>query len=332
MLFALGACVGDSSTVAPDDDQQTSGWESVAVTTDDGAVRIEKVSYRSNGLRVWGQICRPAAAGRHPVYIYTHGGFGGITDGLGMTWNGGACRDLAAEGWIVVVPAYRGEDGSEGRIEVCLGEVDDVLEMTRITLAQSYSDPSRVGVVGASHGGCVMLRALQRGLPAQIGVNIFGPADWASVYRYWEAQTSADDSSVEFLRDAIGGTPDEVPDAYRARSPLYFAKDLAAWPGSMLTVHGALDELVPVGDSCALTAAAGGFESYRVDASGAVVTAPPANCSSAITWHAGPLPATWPQRRYFVVYDVSGHGATVPIAPAMLQTAAEFLVAKRAGQ
>ena len=62
---------------------------------------------------------------------------------------------------------YRGEGGSEGRKEVCLGEVDDVLQMLAIADVQPYVKPDRVLMWGGSHGGCVTLRAIERGAPGQ---------------------------------------------------------------------------------------------------------------------------------------------------------------------
>jgi len=287
---------------------------------------IETVAYRSSGLLVLGQVCRPRAPGRHKIYIYAHGGFVGIADGMGMEWNGGQCEALAEQGWVVVVPAYRGEDGSEGAIEVCLGEVDDLMEMTRIVLAQAYADPDRVAIVGASHGGCITLRALQRGLPAQVAVDLFGATDWSSIYHFWLA-TVPTDPSIPFLRDAIGGTPETAPVAYAQRSPLSHA-GLQSWPGSLLIVHGVADEVVPGSNSCAFAAVEASFETYHVDVFGRVVPTAPLGCAGlGQTWLPA-LPPTWSGSRHLVMFDGSGHGATVPIGTQLLATAALYLAAK----
>jgi dipeptidyl aminopeptidase/acylaminoacyl peptidase len=329
LLTALCAC-GDEA--GPDDAPEgdpAPAWESLETTKDTATAVIERVSYRSSGLRIWGQVCRPKTPGPHKVLVYTHGGFTGIADGLGIEWNGGMCEALAESGWVVLASSYRGEDGSEGSIEVCLGEVDDALEMTRIGLAQPYADTARVAVLGASHGGCVALRALQRGLPAQVAVDIFGATDWSHIHDYWEALYGTDDATLALLRDAAGGTPAEVPEAYAARSPLAHAADLASWKGSLLCVHGVLDELVPVADTCGLVDQLGGFRSYHVDETGQTVATPPASCESAVTpWLADEPPAAWPEDRYAVFYDGAGHGAYVPIGDALLADAADFLAAK----
>jgi dipeptidyl aminopeptidase/acylaminoacyl peptidase len=322
---AVAGCAIETETGVDDGKADGLAWETRVVTKVTPAVVIEAVTYRSSGLRVVGQVCRPNAPGRHRVYIYAHGGFAGIADGLGMQWNGGACEALAAEGWVVVVPAYRGEDGSEGTIEICLGEVDDLLEMSRIALAQSYSDPDRVAIVGASHGGCITLRALQRGLRAQVAVDMFGPTDWASVYRFWEAQG---DASIALFHTVIGGTPDELPDAYAQRSPMTFA-GLDRFEGSLLVAHGVADELVPQWNSCALAAVEGNFASYHVDVFQRIVPTAPLGCTAfGQTWEAQPVAPTWPGTRFLAMFDGAGHGATVPIGDALQATAATFLAVK----
>ena len=152
LLGPLCAC-GDDARPPAVGLADRAAWASVETTKETGSAIIERVSYSSSGLRIWGEVCRPAQAGPHRVLVFTHGGFSGITDAFGITWEGGTCEALAESGWVVLASSYRGEDGSDGKIEVCLGEVDDVLEMTRIGLDQPYADPSRVAVLGGSHGG-----------------------------------------------------------------------------------------------------------------------------------------------------------------------------------
>ena len=183
LLLVIGACGDPQITNNPDAasndalvvDAPPPDWESVEVTTDDGVIVIEKVSYRSDGYRIFGQVCRPKAAGAFPVIVNNHGG----AVGLGPEWNGGSCASAARNDLVTVQSSYRGEDGSEGPIELCLGEVTDVLEMMTIALRKPYADPARVVMWGASHGGCVTTRAVQRGAPVLAAVDVFGITDMA---------------------------------------------------------------------------------------------------------------------------------------------------------
>ncbi|HET8647505.1 MAG TPA: prolyl oligopeptidase family serine peptidase, partial [Vicinamibacteria bacterium] len=168
LVLALSSCAD------PNDPSPSPGatWLTTATTFEDNLVRIERVTYRSSGgLRIEGQVCRSTVLGRRPVLVVNHGGF----EGLGGEWNGGLCKTIAQAGYVVIESSYRGEDGSEGRVEFCLGEVDDVLAMLDVALQQPYADRRRVVMWGGSHGGCVTTRAFQRGAPVHAAVDVFGP-------------------------------------------------------------------------------------------------------------------------------------------------------------
>src|SRR5690349_20713989 len=136
LALLLGGCGADDdggggSDGGPDDDPDGGGggeldWETVDVAFENDAVLTEAVTYRSDGLLIHGQVCRPKGDGPYPVIVYNHGGF----QGLGIDPQAGNCVDSATGGYVWIGSSYRGEDGSEGEIEVCLGEVTDVLRMT----------------------------------------------------------------------------------------------------------------------------------------------------------------------------------------------------------
>jgi dienelactone hydrolase len=310
-------------------------WESVTRTTDSQSVIIEKVTYRSNGLRIVGQVCRPPSAGAHPVMIVNHGGFAG----LGDEWNGGVCRQTAAQlGYVVAESSYRGEDGSEGSIELCLGETDDVLRMIDIVLAQPYADRRRVVMWGGSHGGCITTRAFQRGAPVQAAADVFGPNDAAATFAFWQAQvaagsphTAAYQELIDIARRATGGTPSQVPQAYVQRSPVAFAADLARRSEPFMVVHGVQDPLIPVRESCLLASRAGGFGAWHVTANPliSVPTAPEGCEGFSLAWSATPRPVgSWPASRYLLIYDTAGHDFEGLGGVAMVTDVVSFLVTR----
>jgi acetyl esterase/lipase len=329
----------DSGSDSGATDGGTGGWESVETTTDDGAIVIERVTYRSGGLRIFGQVCRPARPGPHPLLIVNHGGFEGIGAG---EWNGGVCANVARmAGWVVAQSSYRGEDGSEGPIEVCLGEVDDVLEMTRIMRSQPYVDPDRIAMTGGSHGGCITLRAIERGAEVALAAALVPATDFAGLHDYWTSSlaggegTPAQETVWRGLRDiveaATGGTPETMPDAYRARSPALFGPELEAFDGPILILGGMTDYLTPYMQQCAMAAAMPGVRAYRVtDATGATTTTAPPGCEG-VEFLAGPRAApSWPDDRYFVLYDDAGHdlGAGTPLGETIGGDWVGFLVAR----
>ena len=334
VLIALtGACGSDDDAVGSDDagtaDAAPQTWEEVEVLFEDGEIVTERVKYRSGGLLIDGQVCRPASGGPFPLVVFNHGGF----MGLGVDSMTGNCVDSARSGFIWIGSSYRGEDASEGEIEVCLGEVDDVLAMLDVALALPYADPGRVFMWGGSHGGCITTRAVQRGAPVHAAADVFGPTDLAENYQFWVDQleagtgpTEAYQQLIEVVDTAIGGPPAEFPDQYQARSPVAFEL-----PASLpfLVTHGTVDELVPVAQSCALIAEAGGFTSFHLDGSQAEVTSSPAGCEDAgVTWTAGPRPTPdWPAGRFLVVYDGLGHSFGGAAGGAMLGDVIGFFTA-----
>jgi dipeptidyl aminopeptidase/acylaminoacyl peptidase len=344
--FALGCSSSpsaseptDAATTTPDvalDTEVDAGppaFTSVEVTKTTDKTIIEKVKYKSGSLTVVGQVCRPKEPGKRKVLIWAHGGF----SGLGMNeWNGGLCEGGANNGWVVIEPSYRGEDGSEGTVEVCLGEVDDTLEMTRIALAQPWADPTKVALLGGSHGGCVALRAVQRGIPVQVAGDVFGVTDWAADWAYWTnarktattAQQGVYDALFKQLRDSTGGSPEEKPAEYAKRSPITFGADLEKFKGDLMMIHGVLDELVIVSDTCRLASTLSTTTALHLDAMGNVLTTKPSGCpESAFAWSSPPKPTTWPAKRYVVIRDGVGHGAWVP-ATGLMEDALWFIAAK----
>lgn len=287
-------------------------WESVEPFYQNALLIRERVSYRSGGLKIYGQLCRPNRAGPFPILVWNHGGFEGL-----MQSDLEACQNFAALGYMALMSSYRGEDGSQGQVEVCQGEVDDVLRMLEIGRSMPYANPSRVAVAGGSHGGCISLRAVQKGAPAQVLVDIYGPSDWAAEHQQLQTLLASGDATQKqtaqtlkpLIESALGGTPARVPQAYQARSPLEYSSTLSNWPGSVLVVHGVQDWLVPVDQSCRLVGAVGGFSSYHISSSNTTLTTAPAGCESAgLSWTGGDLPrGSWAGQRYLLVYDRLGH-------------------------
>jgi len=311
VVLTASGCFSDPPR-PPKTPADSSAWASVETTTELPEVVIEKVSYRSGDLTIYGQVCRPVSGGRHPVLIVNHGGFAGLGD-----WDNpnGNCAVIAKAGWVVAESSYRGEDGSDGRIEVCLGEVDDVLAMVEVIRTQTYADPDRIAMVGVSHGGCITSRAVERDADVDVAVDIAGPADWGPLVKRvkQEAESpSANPALKQHLRDlsgmvekAVDGTPDEVPERYAERSP--DPKKIARWDKPFLIMHGGADQLVPVQQSCALAKQIGGFSAHRLNASGGVETLPPTGCEE-LTWNDAPEAVrAFDADRYFLVYDGIDH-------------------------
>ena len=331
-MIGLLGCTAPVPTVPPD---PKNPWETSAVTFQDAKITVQKVSYRSNGLKVFGQVCRPNGNGPYPILVYNHGGFGG----LGNDWNGDICKSYAGQGYVVMASAYRGEDGSEGRIEVCQGEVDDVLRLLEIGRALPYARSDRAAMLGFSHGGCITTRAVQRGAPVQVMIDFFGPTDWASEFAFVQQQISqttdpgtkaAYQGLLDIVRNAVGGSPTQIPDAYAARSPAWFSSDLATFAGSVLVIHGVMDALVPVAQSCDLVKRVGGFNAYHLSTTQALLVTAPTRCeASSLLWSTADPRGLWDGKRSLMIYDGYGHGNGDGSIPQTVLTDAIGFLAKK---
>jgi dipeptidyl aminopeptidase/acylaminoacyl peptidase len=325
--LATIACRASNSATAGNMDASTPAWESVETTSDDGKVVIQKVSYRSGGLRIWGQVCQPAIGGPFPLLVTNHGGASGMGD-----WNGAYCRGVAQSGVVVIESSYRGEDGSDGAIELCGGEVDDVLAMLDIARTLPEVDAKRVAMWGPSHGGCVTTRAIERGAPVAVAADVFGVVELGTDYAFWRSQLAAGTGPVadyqtliDLADTAIGGPPEQFPDAYRARSATGHVAEL---PPELpfIIAQGGADPLVPPIQSCQLAHALG-IAGHHFDANHNLIATVPPGCEG--TWTQDPAPlGSFAANRYLLVYDTLGHTVDGIVGAALLNDVTMFLLAK----
>ena len=183
----------------------------------------------------------PARAGPEPLVIVVHGGSWASGDQTQLPAIDGW---LAARGYVVVAITYR-----LAPAHPFPAALDDVV--AAVTWARSLPgvDPTRTVLFGRSAGGHLALLAATR-IPDLRGViAYYAPNDmvwsWHHPTSPWVVNTP------KTLGDFLGGTLEQVPDVYRAASPLDFADRL---PPTLL-VHGTRDELVFVEQSHRLDAA-----------------------------------------------------------------------------
>jgi hypothetical protein len=174
-----------------------------------GVINWEVGNYYSDGLQIYGLICYPSSAGRHPVLIVNHGldldpshafTYPPYWAIVSNSWSG--CVKMADSGWLVATSTYRGESivglppapnytavsqsvlpwwlPPFGGLELCGGEVDDVLNLVSAVDALPIANPNQVLMWGHSHGSCVTERAIERGAPVQIAVSLDGPTDFTT--------------------------------------------------------------------------------------------------------------------------------------------------------
>jgi len=195
-----------------------------------------EVWYPSDGLRVRAFVFVPETGGPHPLIVFNHGGVSGVS--ADMKWRS---RQLARAGYAVIAPAYRGEGGSEGVIEIAQGEVDDVIAAASLMAGWSRVDAKRVGLAGSSHGALISVLAAARE-PDRFAcvAAACGVMDVVSWYRYLVANDF--DVSDSLSVAVYGAGPDDRPESFRIRRAVLVAGDVTA---PVLLQQGKADRTVP---------------------------------------------------------------------------------------
>jgi dipeptidyl aminopeptidase/acylaminoacyl peptidase len=210
----------------------------------DHLVDARVVRFRSyDGVEVPGLLYVPHGASparRAPALVMVHGGPGGQAR-IGY---GALTQYLVNHGYVVLDINNRGSSGYGktffGMDDRRHGDADlgDVVASKRMLIGTGVVDPERIGIIGGSYGGYMVLAALAfRPDEFAAGVDIFGVANWlrtlTSIPPWWE-------SFREALFTEMG---DPATDSARLRriSPLFHAKNIAK---PLIVLQGANDPRV----------------------------------------------------------------------------------------
>lgn len=108
----------------------------------------------ADGTALRAAVCEPAEPGPHPVAVLVAAWGGGSTQNIMP------CRALAARGYATVSYGARGFGESGGEVQVAgPDDISDVSNVIDWTLANTRSDPARIGVGGISYGAGISVLA-----------------------------------------------------------------------------------------------------------------------------------------------------------------------------
>ncbi|WP_426176765.1 alpha/beta fold hydrolase [Massilia sp. TWR1-2-2] len=204
--------------------------EVVRFTSFDGTV-VPSIYYRPKNA---------SPANKVPALVWVHGGPGGQT----TRGYSAQIQYLVNHGYAVLGINNRGSSGygktfftaddrKHGREPLW-----DCVEAKTFLASLGNIDPQRIGIVGGSYGGYMVLSAMAfRPEAFKVGIDIFGVSNWIrtleSIPAYWETQRKA-------LYDEIG---DPVADRamLMATSPLFHAKEIRR---PLMVIQGANDPRV----------------------------------------------------------------------------------------
>jgi dipeptidyl aminopeptidase/acylaminoacyl peptidase len=206
----------------------------------DGEV-VRFTSY--DGMEIPGVLYRPHGASegsKVPMLVRVHGGPGGQAR-IGYS---GQNQYLLNSGYAIFDINNRGSSGYGKSFfaadDRCHGECDlgDVVAAKDFLIGLGWVDPDRVGIIGGSYGGYMVLAALAfQPEVFDVGVNIFGVSNWVrtleSIPPWWEAQRVA-------LYNEMGDPATDSERLHRI-SPLFHAANIVR---PLMVLQGANDPRV----------------------------------------------------------------------------------------
>jgi acetyl esterase/lipase len=201
-----------------------------------------RIAYGSDEFQ-FGELYAPEGKGPHPVAIVIHGGYWRARYDLRHI--GHFCVALAKAGMAAWSLEFRRLGNRGGGFP---GTFDDVragaVFLERISKERSL-DMRRVVATGHSAGGQLVLWLAKQKVVALRGVVPLAPV--ADLRRAWELKLS---SGV--VAEFLGGSPEEMPDRYRAASPM----EMVPMGVRQRVIHGDRDDVVPIEINRAYVAAA----------------------------------------------------------------------------
>ena len=191
-----------------------------------------KVAFSSgDGLEIPSYLYRPAADGRHPAIVWTHGG-------PTSQWEDSfepAIQFFVQRGYVVLLPNVRGSSGYGRAFEEandgCWGKCDfaDAVAAADYLRTLPFVHPARIGTTGTSYGGFMSCAAVSFGGETfQAVIAASGYCDRVTFFEDGEFR------HLQQLRKEMGRL-EEHRDRYLANSPYYH---LAAAQAPVFVLHG----------------------------------------------------------------------------------------------
>ncbi len=203
----------------------------------------EVIRFKSfDGLEIPSILYKPhlKPGEKAPALLWIHGGPGGQSR---IGYNP-LLQYLVNHGYVVLAVNNRGSSGygktffQADDLKHGDADLDDCVESKKFLIETGYVDPDKIGILGGSYGGYMVLAALAfRPDEFAVGVDIFGVSNWLrtlkSIPPWWEA-----------FREALYkemGNPETDEEYLRKISPLFHADKIRK---PLIVLQGANDPRV----------------------------------------------------------------------------------------
>lgn len=197
-----------------------------------GAIDCYKIKYLSDGLKVIGFVLKPKGeSSKFPVIIYNRGGnreFGKISETT-LEY----LAYLTSQNYVVLASQYRGNDGGEGREGFGGKDINDVLNLMPLARSLSFTDTSRIFMLGYSRGGMMTYIAIKDGVDIRAAAVVGGITDLDQTYHERELPMQS------VISELVGFDKNE----WKNRSAYYWPEKIDI---PVLILHGGADWRVRV--------------------------------------------------------------------------------------
>ncbi|MFC4321645.1 alpha/beta hydrolase family protein [Litchfieldia salsa] len=194
-------------------------------------INLYLVTYYCQGLRIKGFLAEPKAEGSYDGFLYLRGGIKNV----GKVRIGRIIQ-FATEGFVVMAPFYRGNQGGGGNEDFGGDDRYDAIAAYKALESNEKVNAERIHVFGFSRGGVMAL------LTAIHQPSVCSVVSWGGVSDMSLTYVERKDLR-RMMKRVIGGTPTKYPMRYKWRTPLYNLEELMA---PVLIIHGVKDQNVSI--------------------------------------------------------------------------------------
>jgi dipeptidyl aminopeptidase/acylaminoacyl peptidase len=206
-----------------------------------------------DGVEIPGILYKPHPANAEnpaPALVWVHGG----PPGQSRLRYHALIQYLVNHGYVIYAINYRGSDGY-GKTFSHLddrkhgsADLDDCVASKQMLIDTGYVHPEKIGIIGGSYGGYLVLAALAfRPKAFSVGVDIFGISNWIrtlkSIPTWWETYRT-------YLEKELGAFDNDA--YFRSISPLFHAENIVT---PLMVIQGANDPRVLKAESDDIVAA-----------------------------------------------------------------------------